>query len=171
MGKANRVVIVTGGGSGIGEASCRAFARAGAAVVAANRTFAKAEMVARSIKAEQGEAFPIQADVSRSSDVQRMIREAIDRFGRIDVLFNNAGISPSGSVTEISEEDWDECLNIDLKSVFLGAKYALPHMQRQGGGVIINTAGTFGLRAARGKAAYSAAKAGVINLTRAIALD
>ncbi len=171
MGEANRVVIVTGGGSGIGEASCRAFARAGAAVVAANRTFAKAEMVARSIKAEQGEAFPIQVDVSRSADVQRMIREAIDRFGRIDVLFNNAGISPSGSVTEISEEDWDECLNIDLKSVFLGAKYVLPHMQRRGGGVIINTAGTFGIRAARGKAAYSTAKAGVINLTRAIALD
>jgi NAD(P)-dependent dehydrogenase (short-subunit alcohol dehydrogenase family) len=167
----NKVVIVTGGGSGIGEASCRAFARDGAVVVVANRTLAKAEAVARSITDAHGTAVALQVDVSRNSDVQQIIAETMDRFGRVDVLFNNAGISPSGRVTDISEDDWDMCLNIDLKSVFLGAKYVIPHMQRQGGGVILNTAGTFGIRAATNKAAYSTAKAGVINLTRAIALD
>jgi len=140
-------------------------------VVVANRTLAKAEAVAHSIEADRGTALALQVDVSCSADVQRMIEQTIDRFERVDVLFNNAGISPSGRVTDISEANWDTCLNIDLKSVFLGAKYVIPHMQRQGGGVIINTAGTFGIRAASGKAAYSAAKAGVINLTRSIALD
>jgi 3-oxoacyl-[acyl-carrier protein] reductase len=165
-----QVVIVTGGGSGIGEASCRALARTGAAVVVANRTLAKAEAVARSITEDHGTALAVQVDVSRSADVQQMIAQTMDHFGRVDVLFNNAGISPSGRVTDINVDEWDECLNIDLKSVFLGAKYVIPHMQRHGG-VIINTAGTFGIRAASGKAAYSAAKAGVINLTRSIALD
>lgn len=170
MALADKVVIVTGGGSGIGEASCRAFARAGASVVVANRTLAKAEAVAQSITGDHGTALAVQVDISRSADVQHMIAQTVDRFGRVDVLFNNAGISPLGRITDISEDDWDECLNIDLKSVFLAAKYAIPHMQRQGG-VILNTAGTFGIRAASGKAAYSAAKAGVINLTRSIALD
>jgi NAD(P)-dependent dehydrogenase (short-subunit alcohol dehydrogenase family) len=171
MALSNKVVIVTGGGSGIGEASCRAFAREGAAVVVANRTLAKAEAVARSITEGNGTAVALQVDVCQSADIQRMMGETMDRFGRVDVLFNNAGISPSGRVTEISEDDWDLCLAIDLKSVFLGAKYVIPHMQRQGGGAIINTAGTFGIRAATNKAAYSTAKAGVINLTRSIALD
>lgn len=171
MDVSNKVVIVTGGGSGIGEASCHAFARTGARVVVANRTLAKAEAVAQSITADHCTAIALQVDVSRSADVQQMIGQTIERFGQVDVLFNNAGISPSGRVTDISEDDWDLCLNIDLKSVFLGAKYVIPHMQRQGGGVIINTAGTFGVRAATGKAAYSTAKAGVINLTRSIALD
>lgn len=167
----NKVVIVTGGGSGIGEASCKAFAHEGAAVVVANRTLAKAEAVAASISADGGSALALQVDVASSADIQRMVTETIQRFGQIDVLFNNAGISPSGSITDISEDDWDLCMNIDLKGVFLGAKYVIPHMQRQGGGVILNTAGTFGMRAARSKAAYSTAKAGVINLSRAIALD
>lgn len=171
MDLSNKVVIVTGGGSGIGAASSRAFAQAGAAVVVANRTLAKAQAVADSIRSENGAALALEVNVSRSADVQHMVAATLNYFGRIDVLFNNAGISPSGRVTEITEAEWDECLNIDLKSVFLGAKYAIPVMQRQGGGVIINTAGTFGIRAATNKAAYSTAKAGVINLTRAIALD
>ena len=171
MATSRRVVIVTGGGSGIGRASCIAFAKTGAVVLVANRTSSKAETVAKTILDNGGEALPLQVDVSRSDDVQNMIEQAISRYGRIDVLFNNAGISPSGSVTEITEQEWDECLNIDLKSIFLGAKYVIPYMQQQGGGVILNTAGTFGIRAAKAKAAYSTAKAGAINLTRAIALD
>lgn len=168
---AGKVAIVTGGGSGIGRASGIALAQAGAQVVVVNRTRAKAEAVAAEIAAAGGAALAVQADVSRSADVQRMIAAAVGQFGGLDILFNNAGISPAGSVTEISEDEWDECLNIDLKSVFLGAKYAVPSMQQRGGGVILNTAGTFGLKAARRKAAYSAAKAGVVNLTSAIALD
>ncbi len=171
MSMTGQVVIVTGGGSGIGKASCVAFAATGASVVVANRTVTKAEAVAALVADAGGQALPVQVDVSNSADVQRMIATTIERYGRIDVLFNNAGISPSGSITDITESEWDECLNIDLKSIFLAAKYAIPHMQQQGGGVILNTAGTFGIRAASNKAAYSTAKAGAINLTRAIALD
>jgi 3-oxoacyl-[acyl-carrier protein] reductase len=167
----DKVAIITGGGSGIGRASCLALAKAGAKVIVANRTLAKAEAVAAEIQADGGEALAVQVDVSRGQDVQRMIATSIEHFGGLDILFNNAGISPAGRVTDISEAEWDECLNIDLKSVFLGAKYAIPELQKRGGGLILNTAGTFGLRPGRNKAAYAAAKAGVINLTRAIALD
>ena len=166
-----KVSIVTGGGSGIGAASCIAFARAGHVVVVANRTLAKAEAVAETIKNEGGEALPLQVDVSQSPSVQQMIEATMSQYGRIDVLLNSAGISPLGKITEISEADWDECLNIDLKSIFLTAKYTIPHMINQGGGVILNVAGTFGIRPGSDKPAYSTAKAGAINLSRAIALD
>jgi 3-oxoacyl-[acyl-carrier protein] reductase len=166
-----KIAIITGGGSGIGRASALAFAAAGASVVVANRTLAKAEAVAQAIVAAGGSALALGVQVERSADAQRMIAETVAHFGGIDVLFNNAGISPSGSITDISEEEWDECLNIDLKSIFLASKYAIPHMIGRGGGVILNTAGTFGIRAAKNKAAYSTAKAGAINLSRAIALD
>jgi 3-oxoacyl-[acyl-carrier protein] reductase len=167
----NKVAVVTGGGSGIGRAACVAFANEGAKVVVANRTLSKAEAVAEEITHNGGEAMALQVDVAIAADVARMIRTTVEFFGGVDVLFNNAGISPAGAVTEISEDDWDECLNIDLKSIFLGAKYAIPHMQARGGGVIINTAGTIGIRPFQRKAAYAAAKAGAINLTRSIALD
>jgi NAD(P)-dependent dehydrogenase (short-subunit alcohol dehydrogenase family) len=166
-----KVALVTGGGSGIGRASCLAFARAGAAVVVAGRGAAKVAAVAAEIRGTGASATSISGDVSRGEDVRAMIAAAVDTFGGLDILFNNAGISPAGSVTAISEAEWDECIAINLRGVFLGAKYAVPELQRRGGGVVLNTAGTFGLRAAREKAAYSAAKAGVVNLTRAIALD
>ena len=166
-----KVALVTGGGSGIGAASCYAFAREGAHVAVANRTLSKAEAVARDIESGGGSAIAIAADVSRNPDVQRMIDATVAELGPPDIVFNNAGISPSGRVTDISESEWDECLNIDLKSVFLTARCAIPLMIAAGGGVILNTAGTFGMRAAKNKAAYSVAKAGVINLTRSIALD
>jgi NAD(P)-dependent dehydrogenase (short-subunit alcohol dehydrogenase family) len=166
-----RIAVVTGGGSGIGRACALAFAQSGARVVVANRTLAKAEAVADEIAIMGGAALALDVDVSRAADVAWMITETVAHFGGMDILLNNAGVSPSGRVTDITEVEWDECLNIDLKSVFLGAKYAIPQMQRRGGGVILTTAGTFGLRPARGKAAYAAAKAGAINLTRALALD
>ena len=166
-----KVALVTGGGSGIGAASCYAFAREGARVAVANRTLAKAEAVARAIESEGGRAIAIGTDVSLGADVQRMIDATVAELGAPDIVFNNAGISPSGRVTDISEAEWDECIGIDLKSVFLTARCAIPLMIEKGGGLILNTAGTFGIRAAKGKAAYSVAKAGVINLTRSIALD
>ncbi len=166
-----KVALITGGGSGIGRASCLAFAQAGAAVVVAGRTESKLAAVASEIVAAGGRAIVAVGDVSRGEDVRAMIAAAVQHFGGLDVLFNNAGISPSGRITDISEEAWDACIAADLRSVFLGAKYAIPELQQRDGGVILNTAGTFGLRAAREKAAYAAAKAGVVNLTRAIALD
>lgn len=168
---AGKVAIITGGGSGIGRASALAFARAGAKVVIANRTVSKAEEVAHEIATMGGEALAVPTHVERSQEMERLVAHGVRHFGGLDILFNNAGISPSGSVTEITEADWDECLDIDLKSVFLGAKYAIPELQRRGGGVILNTAGTFGISAAPHKAAYSAAKAGVIVLGKSIAFD
>lgn len=167
----DQVALITGGGSGIGAASSYAFAREGARVAVVSRTLAKAAAVARRIEAEGGRAIAIEADVASGVDVARMIERTVAELGVPSILFNNAGISPAGSVTEISEADWDDCLNTDLKSVFLTARQAIPLMIEAGGGLILNTAGTFGLRAARNKAAYSVAKAGVINLTRSIALD
>lgn len=167
----DKVAIVTGGGSGIGAASCYAFAREGASVAVANRTLAKAEAVAREIESEGGRAIAIGADVALSADVRTMVDRTASELGPPNIVFNNAGISPAGRITDISEAEWDACLDIDLKSVFLTAKAALPLMIAAGGGVILNTAGTFGIRAARNKAAYSVAKAGVINLSRSIALD
>jgi len=170
-GVEGKVAIVTGGGSGIGRSASLALAAAGAKVVVANRTGHKADAVAAEIAATGGQAVAVQVDVSTGKDVQHMVAIAMESFGGIDILFNNAGISPNGSITEISEEEWDECIAIDLRSVFLGAKYAIPYMQARGGGVILNTAGTLGIRPCRNKAAYGAAKAAVINLTKSIALD
>ena len=166
-----KIALVTGGGSGIGRASCLAFAREGAAVVVAGRTQANVAAVAEEIMHAGGRAHAVVGDVGRGADVQAMVAAAVANFGGLDMLFNNAGISPVGSVTEISEDEWDACMNANLRGVFLGAKYAIPELIKRGGGVILTTAGTFGIRAARGKAAYAAAKAGAINLSRAIALD
>ncbi len=166
-----KVAIVTGAGSGIGRAMALAMAEAGAAVAVVGRTLAKVEAVAGEIVASGGQALPVQADVSHSADVQAAVDATTATYGGIDILVNNAGISPSGRVTDITPAEWDECMAVDLRSVFLGARAAIPVMQVRGGGVILSTAGTFGLRAASNKAAYSTAKAGVINLTRAIALD
>lgn len=170
-GIAGKVVIVTGGGSGIGRAAAHAFAEAGGKVVVANRTESKAVAVADEIRAAGGEAIPVQVDVSVGEEVQAMVAATIAAYGGLDILFSNAGISPNGTITSISEEDWDTCMGVDLKSVFLCAKYAIPELQKRGGGVIINTAAAAGIRPTRGKAAYGAAKAGVINLSKAIALD
>lgn len=167
----NKIAVVTGGGSGIGAASCLAFAREGARVAIVNRSLPKAEAVAHSIVESGGKAIAIAADVACARDVERMTATALEQLGAPDILFNNAGISPSGAIAEISEDAWDACLNINLKSAFLCAKAIIPRMRAAGGGCILNTAGTFGIRAARNKAAYSTAKAGLINLTRAIALD
>lgn len=166
-----KVACVTGGGSGIGRAICHAFADCGAAVAVVGRTQAKVTSVAQEIQARGGRAMAIAADVSRGDPIMQALQAAAAAFGGLDILVNNAGISPSGRVTDITEAEWDECLAVDLRSVFLGAKYAIPLLQARGGGVIINTAGTFGLSAAANKAAYSTAKAGVINLTRSLALD
>ncbi len=167
----NKTALVTGGGSGIGRAIALAFAEAGAAVAVVGRTPTKLEAVVEDIRRYGGQGLAVPADVSRSDEVAAAMETLVAAFGGLDILVNNAGFSPSGRVTDISEEEWDACLAVNLRSVFLGARAAIPHMQQCGAGVILNVAGTFGLRAAANKAAYSTAKAGVINLTRAIALD
>jgi len=165
----NKVAIITGGGSGIGKASCIAFAREGAKVVVVDLKKDTAEATAKEIG---GAAFG--ADVSKAKDVEAMVKFAEDTFGKLNVIFNNAGIFPDadGSVTETSEETWDLVMNVNLKSVFLGCKYAIPALLRAGGGSIINTASFVALiGAAAPQIAYTASKGGVLSMTREIAVE
>lgn len=172
MGKLEgKVAIITGGGSGIGRAISILFANEGAKVVITDLIKEKGEETMKLIKEKGGEAIFIQADVSKASDVQEVISAAMKKYGRIDILCNNAGIPSFGSVIEMSEEDWDKVINVNLKSVFLCSKYVAPEMLKGGGGTIINIASVLGLIGSQGEAAYCASKGGVISLTRAMALD
>ena len=166
-----RVAVITGAASGIGRATAILFAAEGAAVLAADvRDDAGAQTVA-TIRAAAGRAEFVHADVSRSEDVRRMVRAAVEEFGRLDVLFNNAGVAVFKGVVETDEAEWDHVLGVNLRGVYLGIKYAAAEMRRQGGGAIINTASVHGMRTTAGIAAYAASKHGVIGLTRAAALD
>src|SRR5688500_9170 len=167
MGKlVDKVALITGAGSGIGEAMARLFAQEGARVVLSDVDEAAATAVATEI----GGLF-IRADVSRPDETRAMVAFAVERCGRVDVLCNNAGIGVAAVCHETSELDWDRVLAVDLTGVFLGCKYAIPHMLRQGGGVICNTSSAAGQVGVLNRAAYCAAKAGVLGLTKSIAID
>ncbi len=164
-----KVALITGAASGIGEATAELFAREGARVMVADVQDELGRAVVERMRGAGGEAEYIHCDVSVGEDVAGMVRTTIERLGRLDVLYNNAGLARSGSITEIGEADWDLVIDVDLKSVYLGCKYAIPAMQQTGGGAIVSTASVAGLRGSPRLHAYSAAKAGVINLTRSIA--
>ncbi len=164
-------VIVTGGASGIGEATAKRFASEGADVVIADVN-PDGHAVAQQISQETQKSISfVRSDVSKADDADRLIQETLRRHGRLDILHNNAGILIVGDVTTISEIDWDRCIDINLKSVYLVSKYAIPAMQQTGGGVIINTASTAGMSGGSGYAVYGASKAGIILLTQCMALD
>ena len=165
-----KAAIVTGAASGIGEATARMFAREGARVLLADVQDERGKQVAAEIARDGGEARYLHCDVAAGEDVQGMIRAAVDGFGQLDILYNNAGLGRGGSITEISEDDWDLVQNVDLKSVYLGCKFAIPAM-RERGGSIISTASIAGLRGGGRLHPYNAAKAGVINLTRSVAVE
>jgi len=168
----NKVAIITGGGSGIGRATCLLFAREGAKVVVADYVAEGGNETVRQISAANSQAVFVQTDVSKSADVQNMIGATIRNYGCVDILFNNAGIEgPSTKLANLKEEDWDRVIAIDLTSVYLGMKYVIPEMIKQGNGVILSTASVAGLVGFQGSGAYAAAKAGVINLTRLAALE
>ena len=171
-----KVAIVTGGAGGIGRASARLFAAHGAQVVALDVNAAGAEETVSEIGAAGGAAMAVPADMSRAADVAAAVRQTVARFGRLDVVFNVAGVSGrhwgDGPVTECSEEAWERVMAINLKSVFLGCKYAIPEMIRVGGGAIVNLSSVLGLvggDADFATHAYAASKGGIISLTRAMA--
>ena len=164
-----KVALITGAASGIGEATAELFAREGAQVMVADIQDELGRQVVQRIRDAGGTAEYIHCDVAAGEDVAGMVRATVDRFGRLDILYNNAGLGRGGSITEIAEEDWDLVIDVDLKSIYLGCKYAIPEMKKSGGGSIISTASIAGLRGSPALHAYSAAKAGVINLTRSIA--
>jgi NAD(P)-dependent dehydrogenase (short-subunit alcohol dehydrogenase family) len=167
----NKVALITGAGSGIGRESCLLFAREGAKVVAVDIDMKAAQATANSI-GDAARAF--QSDVSKSNDAESMVKFAEETFGKLDVVFNNAGIfhPDDESVTNTSEEIWDRVIDVNLKGVFLGCKYAIPALLRAGGGSIINTASFVALMgAAAPQIAYTASKGGVLSMTREIAIE
>ena len=168
----DKIALITGGTSGIGLATARLFCNEGSKVIIAGRTEKKGFEAIKLIKKEGGDAHFIRADVSRAFDVENLIGEIVEKFERIDILFNNAGIGSKGILIEdMSQELWDATIDINLKGVFLVTKYTIPVMRRYGGGVIINTASTFSFVAQGGEAAYCASKGGVLQFTKAAALE
>lgn len=167
-----KVALVTGAGSGIGRATAKLFAREGAQVVVADWLADSGEETVSQIQAAGGDAFFIKADVSQRDDVEAMVRRAVEVYGKLDYAHNNAGISgPICSITELPEEEWDRCLAIDLRSVFLCLKYETRQMLKQGGGAIVNTSSVAGLHGLPDAYAYVAAKHGIIGLTRSAGLE
>lgn len=167
----SRTAIVTAGGSGIGAATARCFAREGARVVVADLSGSRARDTAEAIAADGGEAVWIKMDASEPDAVQATVQLALERYGSIDVLFNNAGYGEPALLADYSIETWNRILAVTLTSTFLGLKYCLPVMRRQGRGTVVNTASVSGAAGDYGMSAYNAAKAGVINLTRSAALE
>jgi NAD(P)-dependent dehydrogenase (short-subunit alcohol dehydrogenase family) len=168
----NKVAIVTGAGSGIGRAIAVAFAEQGARVVVADRDQAGGIATCDLVTAAGGQTLLVVADVSRADDVQRVFDETVRVFGRLDALVNNAAVMIQKAVPELSEDEWDRVLGVNLKGVFLCSKQAILCFRRQGGGgTIVNMASVNSFYAEAGIAAYCAAKGGVQQLTRAMAID
>ncbi len=168
---AGKSAIVTGAGSGIGEAIAVLFAQEGARVVVADVDVDGGQRTVERIVREGGEAIFVKVDVSSAAEVEHLVRTTVERYGRLDILCNNAGIGVAAVCHETSEADWDRTMAVDLKGVFLGCKYAIPYMLAQGGGVICNTSSVAGQVGVLNRAAYCAAKAGVLGLTKSIAID
>jgi NAD(P)-dependent dehydrogenase (short-subunit alcohol dehydrogenase family) len=170
MGRlSGKVAVITGGASGMGEASARLFVDEGARVAIGDLQAERAEAVAKSLG---DAAIALTVDVSKSADVKRLVDAAVARFGRLDVMFNNAGIGGSeGLIHETSEEVFDRIVAVDLKAVWLGIKHAVPHLIAAGGGSIVNTASVSAHLGIKYQGAYGAAKGGVVQLTRVAAIE
>ncbi len=169
---ANKVVIVTGAAAGFGEAIARRFASEGARVVVADLNEAGAKQVTSEIGAAGGEAVSVRCDVSQSDDVRALVASALERFGGLDVLVNNAGFSHRMMpLVDLPEADWERVFAVNTKSVYLGAKHAVPALRARGGGVIVNTASIGAVSPRPGVTAYNATKGAVLTLTRGLAVE
>lgn len=167
----NKVAIITGAASGIGKATAFLFAEHGAKVVVADIDIHGGKATTAQIQAEANEAKFIETDVTIVSDTQNVVTQTIEAYGKLDILFNNAGIAMRLPVDELPEEDWHRCIDVNLHGVFLCAKAAIPAMRTNGGGSIINMSSIYGVVGADVRAAYVASKGAVTNLTRGMALD
>jgi NAD(P)-dependent dehydrogenase (short-subunit alcohol dehydrogenase family) len=166
-----KTAIITGAGSGIGREAAILFASEGAKVLVADRDLAAAERVVAEIKNVGHVATSHGVDVTREVEVEAMITACVTQFGRLDILVNNAGYGFAGTVVNTSEADWDALMAVNVKGVFFGCKHAIPVMEKQGGGAIVNTASTVSVVGITDRAAYVASKGAVAALTRAVALD
>jgi meso-butanediol dehydrogenase/(S,S)-butanediol dehydrogenase/diacetyl reductase len=167
----DKIAIITGAAAGIGAASASLFAKHGATIVAVDLDGAVLDRVSGEIVGNGGKCLPIRADVSQPDDVRSVVHSAVEKYGRVDILFNNAGIVPPGKVDEIAEEQWDRAFAINVKSMYLFCRAVVPEFKKQGGGVILNTASATALRAVVDRACYTATKSAVVGLTRSMALD
>lgn len=168
----NKVVVLTGGGSGIGRASARLFCREGASLVIGDINEEAGSAVVKEIRDQrEGKAIYVRTDVSRPEQVEHLVSHAVETFGHVDVIFGNAGILPLGTAWETSIKDWQRCIDVNLGGNFFLAKYGVPALIEAGGGVILFTASEMGIVGTSGAAAYCASKGGLINMTRAIAVD
>jgi NAD(P)-dependent dehydrogenase (short-subunit alcohol dehydrogenase family) len=167
----DKVALITGGASGIGRATALLFAQEGAAVAIVDIDVESGESVAREIQAAGGRAIFTPCDVTSAEDCQRAVDAAVKAFGGLDILFNNAGIVRRADVLTTTEEEWDRVMDVNVKSVFLMSKYAIPHMEKRHGGSIINTSSGWGLKGGGNAVSYCASKGAVTNMTRAMAID
>lgn len=167
----NRAALITGGTSGIGEATCLLFGKEGANVAVVGRNTERGTSVAKRISDAGGTAIFVQADVRNSDDCRTAVDRTLEAFGRLDILFNNAGSYYANDVVGCTEEEWDDQIDTSLKATFLMSKFALPHMIERGSGSIINCASGWGLVGGPKAAAYCAAKGGMVVMTKAMAID
>ena len=167
-----KVAVVTGGGSGIGQATALAFAAAGASVVVADLDAGALDDTVRTIKDSGGEGLGVVTDVSRAADVERMVASAVDTYGGVDVAFNNAGIEAQPlAVADVTEAEWDRVQAVNTKGVWLSMKYEIPAMLARGGGAIVNASSILGIYGSPNGSLYSSTKHAVAGLTRSAALD
>lgn len=168
---AGKVVVITGAASGIGAAAARRFAAEGASLVLADLNEAQGQSLAEELTMKRATASFLCTDVSDAAQVEAVMQDAVDRYGALHVVFNNAGIGAYGKAPDLDVAVWQQVIAVDLHSVFYGCRSAIPRLRAAGGGSIINTASISGLFGDYGLVAYNAAKAGVVNLTRTVAID
>ena len=166
-----KIAIVTGAAAGIGRASTLLFAQEGAKIAAVDLDGDGVRVLVQEVSAGGGEAFAAPADISRVEQAQQVVRAVLERFGRVDILFNNAGIVPHGKIHATTEAEWDRTMTVNVKSIYLLCHEVVPVFLRQGGGVILNTSSATALRSVPERAAYNASKGAVLALTRSMALD
>lgn len=166
-----KVALISGGTSGIGSATAIRFVREGAAVVITGRSSDRGEEVVRAMRAIGGDALFVRSDVRIAADCRNAVEQTLERFGKIDILFNNAGVFHPRTLPECTEEEWDETIDSSLKGAFLMSKYALPSMIERGRGSIIHTSSGWGILGGSGAASYCAAKGGLIVMAKAMAID
>ena len=171
MRLAGKIAIITGASAGIGRASVLLFAREGAKIAAVDLDDVGIKTLGQEVTASGGEALAVRADVSKADEVQRVVHAVIERFGRVDILFNNVGIVAHGKIHTISEAEWDRTMTINVKSMYLLCREVMPVFLRQGGGVILNTSSATALRSVPDRVAYSTSKGAVLALTRSMAVD
>jgi NAD(P)-dependent dehydrogenase (short-subunit alcohol dehydrogenase family) len=168
---AGQVALITGGGTGIGRAIALAFSREGASVAVAGRRVEKLQAVVGEIEKAGGQGLAVACDVAEAKDAERAVQETAGRFGRLNILVNNAGVLSVTTVAGTSEDEWDRVMRINLKGPFLMSRAALPEFRKAGGGAIVNISSVLGLIAMKDRAVYCASKGGVTMLTKAMALD